>query len=264
MIKITFFRTIYKNPYANTLTSVLLSFVGKMKPLPATMFGLHSGTSIVVGIAGSLWSLLTFGSKRNAADQLEPNQPDLVTTFREHYPLTNQSLLLLLILVNHNMAAGNEYRDSLFACNNYIGDDSKGIQVDFVQLYSTLTKIVKIDQSTLLLYILLHRNQKFYRFVMDQSNIDQLVTPILHTLYVENCGPDSTSHHVYMSLIVLLILSEDEGFNKTIHQIVSSVVRFLKEQKITFLSLFRLSKISAGILKNICLKYHWVAYWCSL
>lgn len=188
------------------------------------MFGLSSGTSIVFGIAESLWSLLTFGSKRQGPEQLEPNQPDIMTAFREHYPLSNQSLLLLLILVNHNMVAtGNDYRDSLFSCTNSVlsePTDPKAIHVDFQQLYNTLTKIVKIDQATLLLYILLHRNQKFYRFVMEQQNIDQLVTPILHTLY---CGPDSTSHHIYMSLIVLLILSEDEGFNKSIHQIVSFV-----------------------------------------
>lgn len=43
------------------------------------------------------------------------------------------------------------------------------------------------------------------------------VIPILQTLYN---APDSTSHHIYMSLIVLLILSEDDGFNKSVHQIV--------------------------------------------
>lgn len=45
------------------------------------------------------------------------------------------------------------------------------------------------------------------------------VIPILQTLYN---APHSTSYHIYMSLIILLILSEDESFNKTVHQIVSS------------------------------------------
>lgn len=74
-----------------------------------------------------------------------------------------------------------------------------------------------IDQATLLLYLLLHRNQRFYRYVMAQENVQQMVIPILQTLYN---APDSTSHHIYMSLIVLLILSEDDGFNKNVHQIV--------------------------------------------
>lgn len=80
-----------------------------------------------------------------------------------------------------------------------------------------MCKIVTIDQATLLLYLLLHRNPKFYSFAMAHVNLQQLVIPILQTLYN---APDSTSHHIYMTLIVLLILSEDDGFNKSVHQIV--------------------------------------------
>ena len=43
------------------------------------------------------------------------------------------------------------------------------------------------------------------------------VIPILQILYH---APNNTSHHIYMSLIILLILSEDETFNKRIHEIV--------------------------------------------
>lgn len=44
------------------------------------------------------------------------------------------------------------------------------------------------------------------------------VIPILQTLYH---APDNTSHHIYMSLIILLILSEDDTFNRNVHEIVS-------------------------------------------
>ena len=33
-----------------------------------------------------------------------------------------------------------------------------------------------IDQATLLLYLLLHRNQRFYKYVMAQQNLQQLVS----------------------------------------------------------------------------------------
>lgn len=91
-------------------------------------------------------------------------------------------------------------------------------KIDFSALFNTLNRIVTIDQATLLLYLLLHRNRQFYQFAMAQENLQQMVIPILQTLYN---APDSTSHHIYMTLIVLLILSEDDGFNKSIHQIVS-------------------------------------------
>lgn len=51
------------------------------------------------------------------------------------------------------------------------------------------------------------------------SFLFQLV-PILRTLYH---APDSNSHHIYMSLIVILILSEDDLFTKTVHDVVSSL-----------------------------------------
>lgn len=43
--------------------------------------------------------------------------------------------------------------------------------------------------------------------------------PILEILYhVE----DRNSHHVYMALIILLILTEDDAFNRSIHEVVGS------------------------------------------
>lgn len=41
--------------------------------------------------------------------------------------------------------------------------------------------------------------------------------PILQILYH---AQDRNSHHIYMALIILLILSEDDLFNKAIHDIV--------------------------------------------
>ena len=43
------------------------------------------------------------------------------------------------------------------------------------------------------------------------------VMPILRILYA---AQERNSHHIYMALIVLLILSEDDGFNKAIHETV--------------------------------------------
>jgi len=48
----------------------------------------------------------------------------------------------------------------------------------------------------------------------------QLV-PLLQLLYH---APDGSSHHLnYMALIVILILSEDACFSKSVHEIVSDV-----------------------------------------
>ena len=41
--------------------------------------------------------------------------------------------------------------------------------------------------------------------------------PILQIVYQ---APERNSHHIYMALIVLLILSEDDIFNKAVHEMV--------------------------------------------
>lgn len=41
--------------------------------------------------------------------------------------------------------------------------------------------------------------------------------PLLKVIFT---APERNSHHIYMTLIIILILSEDDIFNKTIHTIV--------------------------------------------
>lgn len=168
-----FFRTIYKSSNSNTLMSALLHFVSRKMQEPPTMFGLSSSGSFVFGIAESLWSMLTF---RKPQDILSAS--DIVLSFREHFQLANQSLLLILILTNTTQ--DNAYRDSLFQCADASMPDSLKEQVsfkiDFNVLYNTLCQIVTIDQATLLLYLLLHRNQRFYKFVMAQIELQNLVS----------------------------------------------------------------------------------------
>ncbi|KAH8277900.1 hypothetical protein KR018_009896 [Drosophila ironensis] len=233
------FRTVFKCQHANVLMSALLHFVARMVEVPHTMFGSSSAGSFVFGIAESLLSIFSF---RKQQDMLKTGQAaggELSQRFRSHYPLANQSLLLILILTNHCTAQENAYRASLFSCADSKdspkqGSGSVSFQIDFLAVYETLCLIVTIDQATLLLYLLLHRNQRFYRFVMQQQNLEQLVIPILQTLYN---APDSNSHHIYMSLIVLLILSEDEGFNKNVHTIMLKNITWYTERTISEISL---------------------------
>ncbi|KAG5682839.1 hypothetical protein PVAND_012161 [Polypedilum vanderplanki] len=233
----TIFRTIYKCQYASTLLATLLHFVSRMVQVPPSPYGHdNSGGSFVFGLAESFWSMLTFSKK-------QPENEELPKTFKEHYPLANQSLLLILILTNHNAddsvdIQNNPYRYSLFNCVNstemWKQDDPGSFKIDYSGLYQTICKMTHLDQTTLLLYLLLHRNEQFYKFVMRQPNLQELVVPILQTLYH---APDSSSHLIYMSLIVLLILSEDDGFNKSVHEIMLKNIQWYTERTISEISL---------------------------
>ena len=141
------------------------------------MFGMSNSGSFVFAVAESLWSMLTF---RKPQDIL--TSTDVVLTFREHFPLANQSLLLILILTNHNTTQDNAFRTSLFHCADASDMSSSkdapptSFKIDFGVLYKTLCQIVTIDQATLLLYLLLHRNQRFYKYVMAQIELQNLVS----------------------------------------------------------------------------------------
>uniref|UniRef100_A0A0K8TNJ3 Dymeclin n=1 Tax=Tabanus bromius TaxID=304241 RepID=A0A0K8TNJ3_TABBR len=231
--KSVIFKAIYKCPNANVLMSTLLHFVSRMSQDPHSIYGTSSSGSLVFDIAESFLSFFTF---RKTQDVLNTTAADLPQQFKDHFPLANQSLLLILILTNHYTTKDNPYRASIFGCADSRDSPKDGstFKIDFTALYNTLCRIVTIDQATLLLYLLLHRNQRFYKFVMSQTNLQQLVIPILQTLYN---APDSTSHHIYMSLIVLLILSEDDGFNKSVHQIILKNVAWYTERSISEISL---------------------------
>ncbi|KAH8402309.1 hypothetical protein KR009_011350 [Drosophila setifemur] len=235
------FRTIFKCQHANVLMSALLHYVARMVEVPHTMFGSSSAGSFVFGIAESLLSIFSFRKQQDTLKSGQGASGELSQRFRTHYPLANQSLLLILILTNHCTAQENAYRASLFGCADSKDSPRQGtgagavsFQIDFSAVYETLCLIVTIDQATLLLYLLLHRNERFYRFVMQQQDLEQLVIPILQTLYN---APDSNSHHIYMSLIVLLILSEDEGFNKNVHTIMLKNITWYTERTISEISL---------------------------
>ncbi|CAF3752355.1 unnamed protein product [Rotaria sp. Silwood1] len=189
-----------------------------------------SGTLYKIGqsFAYGLWSVVTLGmgssSTSNTTDEtLTANDP--AYELRNHH-LANQSIHLLLILSNHftNDAHRNPYRLALLHFTDTQDSptnlpDSEPLpwfSVDYRRLYDVLCQTVHTDQSTLLLYMLLHRNQHFKAYVISRTNIDQIVLPVLRVIYT---ATERNSHHIYMSLIILLILSEDDYFNKTIHDI---------------------------------------------
>ncbi|KAM3845146.1 dymeclin isoform 1-T4 [Vipera latastei] len=187
---------------------------------------------IASGVATGLWTVFTLGgvgSKR--ASQQE-----------ESSPLANQSLLLLLILVNLTDAADtpNPYKQSVVSFKNtqdstaLSSPNPHAFQINFNSLYTTLCEQQNSDHATLLLYSLLHQNSNVRTYMLARTDMENLVLPILEILYhVE----ERNSHHVYMALIILLILTEDDGFNQSIHEIILKNITWYSERVLTEISL---------------------------
>ncbi|KAL2778042.1 dymeclin isoform 24 [Daubentonia madagascariensis] len=187
--------------------------------------------SVCRSLAG-LWTVFTLGGVGSKA----ATPPELSS------PLANQSLLLLLVLANLTDApdAPNPYRQAIMSFKNtqdsspFPSSIPHTFQINFNSLYTALCEQQTSDQATLLLYTLLHQNSNIRTYMLARTDMENLVLPILEILYhVE----ERNSHHVYMALIILLILTEDDGFNRSIHEVILKNITWYSERVLTEISL---------------------------
>ncbi|XP_058679232.1 dymeclin isoform X3 [Ammospiza caudacuta] len=227
-------------PYTSRLVKTLLyNFIRQERsPPPGTHVfqqqtdggGLLYG--IASGVATGLWTVFTLGGVGSKASaQVE-----------QCSPLASQSLLLLLVLANltDSPDTPNPYRQAIMSFKNtqdntaFSSSNPHAFQINFNSLYTALCDQQKSDQATLLLYMLLHQNSNMRTYVLARTDIENLVLPILEILYhVE----ERNSHHVYMALIILLILTEDDGFNRSIHEVILKNITWYAERVLTEISL---------------------------
>ncbi|NXM68997.1 DYM protein, partial [Serilophus lunatus] len=227
-------------PYTSRLVKTLLyNFIRQERSPPAGAHVFQQPTDgggllygIASGVATGLWTVFTLGGVGSkTSPQLE-----------QCSPLANQSLLLLLVLANLTDAPDtpNPYRQAIMSFKNtqdntaFSSSNPHAFQINFNSLYTALCEQQKSDQATLLLYMLLHQNSNVRTYVLARTDIENLVLPILEILYhVE----ERNSHHVYMALIILLILTEDDGFNRSIHEVILKNITWYAERVLTEISL---------------------------
>ncbi|XP_002731175.1 dymeclin-like [Saccoglossus kowalevskii] len=220
------------------LVKTLLDHIIKHEPCPPeALGGSHAGSMLYgfgAAVASGLWSMVTLGYGGRSAP---PDDEDRAI-------LANQSLLLLLVLANHythEKGMHNPYRQALCTFGN-LQDSAPSsptspmpvFRMNLTGLYDAFCKHMKSDQMTLLLYLLLHRNSNIRAYILSRTNIEQLVVPILKILY---SAQERNSHHIYMALIILLIMSEDDAFNKSVHELIVRNITWYTERSITEITL---------------------------
>jgi len=188
----------------------------------------YENGSLILGLMSGVWNMINLGYGKE-----EDNGLDRV--------LARLSLLLILILTNHSSNKLNPYREALFNCidvqNNYESGDHMvtGFKIEFPRLFDVLCQQQNEDQATLLLYLLIHKNPQFKIYVLSRtSDLHLLVVPLLRILYT---SAERSSHHIYMALIILLILSEDSLFNDAVHDIMLKNVTWYKDKNLMEISL---------------------------
>lgn len=242
------YRTIFQGRYsihAPLMIKTLLGNYSSMHLAPEHMFGMGAGGgSMVLGLASGIWSILTFsasqsGKRTSILQRPAEDRRELAERLTTDHAVANQSCLLALALTNHCMSQHNLYRSALFRCEDSAEHPpapprQSAPRVPLAGLHAALCATAGAEHAALALYLMLHGCGQYRRHVAARHDIDNLVLPIMKNLYN---APDSNSHHIYMSLIILLILTEDDKFNRRIHDITVRNLSWYTERSLTEISL---------------------------
>ena len=204
------------------------------------------GGSFVLGFASTLVAGLRSVWKFQSEESYQESSSIKSVSFPQ------QCCLLALVLINHKPNTSktlsqpliNIFHDSICSFRHIQGRQ-KGVEnqssekppsfhINMSRLFTTLCNTQSFESSTLMLYFLLHNNVDFKAYVLSKSDIDTLIVPILKILYI---APSQNSHHIYMALIIILILTEDDHFNKSIHEINLFSVAWYTDRILTDVSL---------------------------
>ncbi|XP_064387359.1 dymeclin-like isoform X2 [Halichondria panicea] len=203
-----------RNDLASVLVHRLLDHVISQPPLPPHR---SQGPGLISSVTAGLWSLVTLNRGVASADPT-------------HSPLAKDSLLLLLVLTHQQAGGHNPYRTALGSFSDERGDKgTSSFSVSLEKIYLTMCSQLNDESHALLLYLLLQGNPNVASFIFSRSDIEQLVLPLLKQLHDHG---NESSHHVYMLLIILLILSQDECFNKSIHEKIVPNVPWYVERRL--------------------------------
>jgi len=223
----------------NIFMKTLLQNVVDRKPAPKRVDDVEQRESIVIGIASvvvnSFKNVITFGgSKEEDIEDIDAEET-----------IARQSSLLILALAmqkSEDQDHLNPFQQSLSTFRHIQGPqrmkDHKisppSFHINLSRLYTTVCQQLTSELTTLLLYNLLHQNSDVRAFILSKIDVETLVVPILRVLY---SAPHHNSHHIYMSLIILLILTEDNHFNKSVYEVPMHTVPWYTDRVLHDVSL---------------------------
>ena len=172
--------------------------------------------------------------------------------------LADRALQVLLVLTQHlpptlfaggaAAGAGDEgSNEFLKALRSFSDDEShadaaadpegggvRGHQLSFRELHNAVGAALPGEASVLLLYLLLHGNRDFLDYCITRTDADALLLPLLRPLYeARTLRPNQ----LYMLLIAILMLSQDEGFIAAAQSITLPSVPWHKERILQNISL---------------------------
>lgn len=137
---------------------------------------------------------------------------------------------------------------------------------NFASLFDTFCARLNHDPHICLFYFAMHRNPFVRDYVASRTDQDALVVPLLRHLYTITSKESVNAQQVYMVLVILLMLSQQEEFGATCQRLLVPEVEWYKEQTLLDISLAdliavvlvrtvmqNLSRLQDGYLHTNCL-----------
>jgi hypothetical protein len=185
--------------------------------------------------------------------------------------IANHSSLVLLLIGNARRAS--HFSDAFTLVHDAQQSASIGGQLpkhafehSFSRLFEAFCARLDHDPHVLLFYFMLHRNAYFRQFIQSRTDLDVLLLPLLRHLYNATGSEAINPQQVYMILIILLMLSQQEEFGTNCERLRLADVSFYKEHVLLDVSLadlivivlvrtvtLNLSRLQDGYLHTNCL-----------
>ncbi|KAI8645737.1 Dyggve-Melchior-Clausen syndrome protein-domain-containing protein [Parasitella parasitica] len=125
------------------------------------------------------------------------------------------------------------------------GCDRKMHLISFKELFEIFSKSIQVEERMLLFYLILVENESFRVYVLSRTDQETIYLPILKLIYESMEGTANFSQ-IYILMVILLILSQDDVNNEAIQKIVVHNVTWFTERPL-------LKSVSLGGLMTLVL-----------
>ncbi|KAK4515030.1 uncharacterized protein ATC70_002639 [Mucor velutinosus] len=173
-------------------------------------------------------------------------------------PVADRSLLLLLLLgmqsgfEKRNAAWNKSYRfaianlsDHHVISSDIDGCDRKMHLISFKGLFEIFSTSIQVEERMLLFYLILVENEAFRVYVLSRTDQETIYLPILKLIYESMEGKTNFSQ-IYILMVILLILSQDDVNNEAIQKIIVHNTTWFTERPL-------LKSVSLGGLMTLVL-----------
>ncbi|KAI9489961.1 Dymeclin [Zychaea mexicana] len=173
-----------------------------------------------------------FSSRQNSASDADT------------FPVADRSLLLMLLLATQSKILNDDetsgvasayrlafanLRDHHVLASDLEASDKKYHLISFKDLFGLFCQSLGIEERMLLFYVMLVENDSFRVYVLSRTDPETIYIPILKIIYEAVEGKTNYSQ-VYILLIILLVLSQDDVNNETIQKITVTNLTWFTER----------------------------------